>query len=249
MVRNIYASIEDVSVISDNPFPSYHWINITGFTKCGKTKFLYDLSQNLRVVHFDLEHGTDAYVGQFLKCNTFKEFREKSAWLQKNIDKIKPDIIAIDPLDVLTDMIAKDYMTTKGIENLGEMPYGSGWADCRDILNNTIRFLQSLAPLIITVTHLKVNIGGESRGNITYLDMDLPGQTKAWVQNTCDVHAVFVRDKDDNGDPYLKVMFENTSTTEISFGGGRIPEFYEATTGEKFKQEILKKFSKREQTT
>jgi len=245
MIGNIYADVGDLSIVSDNPFPTYHWVNITGFTKCGKTKFIYDLAQELRIAHFDLEHGTDAYVGQFIKCNNFKEFRQKSAWLQQNLATIRPDVIVTDPLDVLADMIAKDYMKEKGIDSLSEMPYGQGWSDCRDILSNAIRFLQSLAPLVITITHLKVNIGGESRGNITYLDMDLPGQTKAWVQNTCDVHAVFVRAKNDEGGTYLKVMFENTATTEISFGGGRIPEFYDATTAELFKEQILNKFPNR----
>ena len=239
---NIYSDTEDTTHVGINTTPSYHWINVTGFTKSGKTEFLTNLSKELRIAHFDLEHGTDPYVGSFLKASSFSEFDSKLIWLSENIATIKPDIIAIDPLDKLVDMIAKSYMADKGIENLSEMPYGQGWSDTRDILQSRMNFMFTLAPLVITVTHVKLSILDENRKNITYLDMDLPGKTKAWVQTTADAHAIFMRDKDPEGESYLKVSVDLSSPTTISFGGCRVKSFYKIHLVEELIEEIKKKF-------
>ncbi len=238
---NVFENVEE-GLVTQNAVPTYHWINITGFNKSGKTEFCHNLAQKLRVVHVDLEHGTDPYIGSFLKANNHAEFINQMKWVRDNLEIIKPDILVIDPLDKLSDMISRAYMVEKNIDNLADMPYGQGWSDCRDRLENIMFGAFTVAPLVLTITHVKLSILDENRKNITYLDMDLPGKTKAWVQKTSDAHALFLREKDEEGNSFLRVTFDYSSPSVISFGGGRIKSFYEVETAEDFEKEILKKF-------
>jgi len=240
---DVFNTTEQSPNVTANAIPTYHWINITGFMKSGKTEFCTNLAQDLRVVHIDLESGTDPYVGSFLKASNYAEFKERATWLHRNIETIRPDVIVIDPLDKLADMIAKDYMVEKNIENLSEMPYGQGWSDTRDRLSSIMYNMFRLAPLVLTITHVKLSILDDARKNITFLDMDLPGKTKAWVQSTADGHALFLREKDEEGNSFLKVTFDHSSPSVISFGGGRIKAFYEIENAEQFLEEIKKKFN------
>jgi len=240
---SIFEGLEKPNVLQTNTRPTYHWVNFTGFNKSGKTSMLVNLSKKLRVVHLDLEHGTDTYEGEFLKCNSVDDVRKTYIFLRDNIDKIKPDIIAIDPLDALEGFIVKEYMKEKGIENLSEMPYGQGYFDVRMKIQQMIELFLELTPLLITVTHVKPSLLSEDRKNITYLDMDLLGRTKAYIQNRCDAHALFQRGIDEEtGESYLKISFENTRTQELAFGGSRYKEFYSVHTGEQLEKEILRKF-------
>lgn len=238
---NVFDTIEtDIVTIHDKP--SYKWINITGSVKSGKTEFCVSLAEKLRTVYFDLEKGTKAYIGSFLDVKNLTDLRLKTAEILKNLESIKPDVIVVDPLDKLADMITEWYCDDKGIENLSEMPFGTGWSDTKDIMFNFINKCFQIAPLVITITHLKLSASEVATNNITYLDMDLPGKSKAMVQNVADVHAIFKRQKDTEGAPYLGVSVDASSTTDLAFGGSRIKDFYNITNANDLHELILQNF-------
>jgi len=238
---NVFKDIEgDIAQIHDKP--SYKWVNITGSVKSGKTEFCVELAKKLRTVYIDLEKGTKAYVGSFLEVDTLSDLRSKMALIGKNIEIIKPDIIVLDPIDKLADMISKWYCNDKGIADLSEMPFGKGWGDTRDIMFNIINHCFSLAPLLITITHLKLSASEIATSNITYLDMDLPGKSKRMVQDTADVHAIFRRQNDEEGKSYLGATVDASSTSDLAFGGSRIKDFYAIKTAKELSNLILKSF-------
>jgi len=239
---NIFEDAPNIEAMIDiQEKESIKWINITGATKVGKTEFLVKLAERKRVAIIDLEKGTKVYKGSFVRAYNFDEFRQKIMWLEKNLDTIKPDIIAVDPLSNLTQMIEDDYLHKNNIKNLADVPYGKGWSDTRDILVKVIRRLYRLAPLLITISHIKSRILDESRGNITYMEMDYTGKTKNWIQKEADAHAVFIRSKDADGVPFLKVTFDSSAADTLSFAGSRVKEFYGDISAEDFMNILIEK--------
>lgn len=239
---NVFDKV-DTEMVQIHDKPSYKWINITGSVKAGKTEFCVSLASKLRTIYIDLEKGSKAYVGSFLEVGSLPDLRSNMAVISKNIATIKPDVIVLDPIDKLADMISKWYCNDMGIKDLSEMPFGKGWSDTRDIMFNIINHCFSLAPLLITVTHLKISASEVATNNITYLDMDLPGKSKRMVQDTADVHAIFKRQKDEEGSSYLGVTVDASSTTDLAFGGSRIKDFYQVTNAKELHELILKNFS------
>lgn len=223
---NVFEGLEN-SLATINTKPTLKWINITGAVKTGKTEFCVNLAEKLRTVYVDLEYGTKAYKGSFIEASNFVELRQKMMWVEANLDKIKPQVIVLDPIDKLADMITQYYLRENLIDNLGDVPFGKGWSDTRDILSNFINKCFEIAPLVITITHLKLSTSEVATSNITYLDMDLPGKTKSYVQNTVDSHIIFRRAVDDDGKPYLSVSVDPSSTNDLSFGGSRWKEMYD----------------------
>nr|MBC8526606.1 AAA family ATPase [Candidatus Cloacimonadota bacterium] len=221
--------------------PGWNWLNITGPHKSGKTEFCVDLTKELKTFYFDFENGTVAYPGKFITIGSMAEFREKFAMASELAESETPDLVVLDPIDALEDMIVADYMKEQNIENLGEIPYGQGWADVRNKLQEVIQASMRLAASkLITITHVKLQILGEKRGNITFLDMNLTGKTKMFVQTKADGHCIFKRVKNDNGDSILAVDFDGTSTDEMSFAGSRFKKFHEVTTPQELKELIIK---------
>jgi hypothetical protein len=231
-----------IDIATINKEPSYKWINITGSVKSGKTEFCVNLSKELRTVYFDFEKGSKAYVGSFIDVDNLPDLRSKMVRVLENIEAINPDVIVLDPIDKLANMISKWYCQDKGIEDLSEMPYGSGWSGTRDILFNFINTCFKIAPLLITVTHLKLASSDVTTKNVTYLDMDLPGKTKRMVHDTADAHCIFKPEKDDDGKHYLGVSFDASSTSSFGFGGSRVKDFYNIKTADDLMKQVLKKF-------
>jgi len=242
---NVFENTEIENVVN-RKVPTYKWVNLTGASKSGKTEFCVKLMDNLRTIYFDFEKGTKTYAGNFLEINSLPELRKALMSIEENINSIKPDLIVLDPLDRLTDLIAKWYIQDKGITNLSDMPFGQGWSDTRDILSSIISYLHTLAPLLITITHLKLSVSGKEGDNLSYLDMDLPGKTKAYVQNTADGHCIMRRKTDESGKNYLSADFDQSSTNDLSFGGNRWKPFYEIHTADKLAEEIIKHFKQEE---
>lgn len=241
---NIFKDL-NLNIETIHTIPQYKWINITGFMKAGKTEFCINLANKLRTIYFDLERGTKPYIGTFIDVDNLTMFREKMSLITNNIEKLKPQLIIIDPIDRLADMIAKWYLKDKNIDNLGDIPYGQGWATTRDILKNLINHCFTLVPLLITVTHVKLSILDESRNNVTFLDMDLPGKTKQYVQAVADGHAIFSRAENEKKENYLKITFDNSSPSILSFAGSRIKEFYSVKNAEDLHKIILNNFKEK----
>lgn len=220
--------------------PQWNWLNITGPTKSGKTEFCVNLMKDLKTLYFDFEQGTVAYPGQFITVDSMEEFREKFALAAEFAEKEKPDLIVIDPLDAVEDMIVKDYMKQENITNLGDVPYGQGWADVRNKLQSVIQAMIRL-PIskLITVTHVKLQILDEKRGNVTFLDMNLTGKTKMFVQSKAEGHCIFKRIRNEEGESILAIDFDGTSPGELSFAGSRYKPFHEVNTPEELKQLII----------
>ena len=189
---------------------------------------------------FRFEEGTIAYPGKFITVSSMKDFRTKFAMASELAETNPPDLIVLDPIDALEDMIVQDYMSEQNIQNLGDIPYGQGWADVRNKLQAVIQALMRLsAPKLITITHVKIQILDEKRGNVTFLDMNLTGKTKMFVQSKADGHCIFKRVKNDDGDSILAIDFDGTSPNEMSFAGSRFKKFHEITTPQDLKQLII----------
>ena len=242
MIKTLPDELKEILV--KHSVPTYKWINITGFIKSGKTEFCTKLSKEVETLYFDFEKGTKQYLGNFVHIEDYKDFCTKFVILEKAIQEklLSPKIIVLDPINALAESITRWYMKKEGITNLGDVPYGQGWSDTRDIMINIISKLFKLSELLVTVTHVKLNVLNEGRSNMSFLDMDLPGKTKQWIQATSDAHAIFSRATNEKDESYLNVSFDSSNPNEISFAGSRVKEFYNINNGNDFLNIILKKF-------
>jgi len=209
------------------------WINISGTQKAGKTTFLAELQkQGFRIAHLDLEDGTGSLEGgRYLKPASLDEFRKLSLYLAQNKDHLNLDIVAVDTMDVLYDWFQQEYLLDNRLLSLSEEKYGKGWHEVRKSLMKSVRYLKQAAPLLITITHMKLTVLQDNNKVITYEDMDLMGQTKTEVLYKADALLVFRTIRMEDGSIVLTVRTDQSSPNSISFAGARDDRLYQVRTG------------------
>jgi hypothetical protein len=235
---DVYGELKDPNVYHRTQ-KEMRWLNISGFNKCGKTDFAVSLMEKLRVVYLDLEEGTKRFLGPFLMASSLGELRDRYAFVRRNIQTIRPQVIIVDPFDRLYDWVEREYLQQNGLTVLEWKNYGP----LRDKVAETLNAWKSLCPLLITITHLNLAAIGKNSNQITYLDMNVNGKVKSWVQDTVDANMLFKRKVDDDGTEYLSCTADDGGTTEMNFHGARIPELYNIRTAVELREYLFAQFA------
>ena len=176
---------------------------IYGTPKVGKTTLLSTLKDNLIL---DFEDGSDYVEALKLKVNNFKEFNEICEAI---VAAGKPyKFITVDTVTALEDfakpLAMKLYKATPaGANYSGDIllaPNGSGYGYLRNALDTIISKLQSLAPNLILVGHVKdksiISAAGTEVGNMK--DFDLTGKNGRILAAKSDAIGYIYRDKNSN---------------------------------------------------
>lgn len=230
---DVFESLDTSNLNVDSSSGLLRWLNIFGVGKCGKTTFAAQFMKEFRTLYFDTEEGTNFIPDiKTIKVGNLQDMRKAFTFCHKNLDKLQPDIAVIDTLDVLYEMVAKDYCAKNGISNISDVPHGKGWHEVREIFSATIDSIRRLSPLLITITHVNLKALGDESESHSFVDLDLPGKLKTYVQNTADANIQLMRKRDDEGNSYLGINLDTSLPHQFAVTGSRVPELHDIETAD-----------------
>lgn len=229
--------------------PHFKWINITGVGKRRKTLTLLELREHLRTAYFDFEGGTGVYGTKIFRPQTYAEFTESFKNVCAEKKSLKLDLVVFDPFDGLVDYAFQHLMKEHNVEDLRDIKIpgtGNGWNLLYRNVRNIMASAFQIAPLVITVTHLKLStISKNELKQISLADFNLVGQMKSFVNDQADAHLLFEKGISKDNKPIITV---NTGSEhdyiQTTFGSraGALVEIFDVRNTDDFKTFILKQY-------
>lgn len=197
---------------------------IFGASKAGKTTKLTELPDCLII---DLENGADMLEGMIVTPSNLEEYGVLLRNLEKEPNRYK--YIALDTLDVLYEWIEKKVISDTNkeikiyneenpnqkrplIKTIGDIPYGAGYDEVRQIMRKNIVFLKNLANSLILVGHRKRIIIGSDKVELTADSLELPGKLKNMIMADADAVGYVFRDNFNNDE--LRISFKAKDSLE-----------------------------------
>lgn len=137
------------SVISRNLKGKY--IAIYGPEKCGKTTFA---AQNEKTLICAFELGTNFLAGVYMQpVSKWADFKLILRQLRTSEAKEKYDCIAIDTVAEAYERCEEFICQQNGVQKIGDIPYGGGYALCKKEFEKTLREITMLGYGIICICH------------------------------------------------------------------------------------------------
>jgi hypothetical protein len=202
------------------------WINAVGTGKVGKTRFLVDMMEHLRIAYIDCDpfQGTKPYTGTFFVCNTYKEIQDRITWLEYNKEALKIDILVMDNLDGLfekiTDHVCKEY-NVKDYYDLKINGVGNGYSVAYAEFKETVSRMLAIPKLFYSICHIKdVRMGVSEVVSQIKTTLDLPAGLQVWTQKATDTNLWFSLTTDEeHPEPYVRIT-QDPADPMVTFVGG-----------------------------
>lgn len=195
-------------------------LTLFGQSKVGKTTTLSKLENCLIL---DTEKGTDFVSAMKVQVNSLNELMSTMKAIRDSDHKY--DYIALDTLDNMVFWVEHAVCAENKVKQIGDIPFGGGYAQVRDRVITLIGRLKSLTPHLILIGHRKKTLIGSDSVEVNTSSLDLSGKLKNLVMADSDAIGFVYRDEEGN----LKVTFE--ASTEIEAGSrcehlrGNVVEF------------------------
>ena len=117
-----------------------HSMYLMGVPKSGKTTTMFDiLGQD--ALFIELEDGAEAIPGiNFIRCYNFADIKEVVWQLQDMVEAGECPFksVVFDTTDMLEVFISKSVCSQAGVNEIGEIPHGKGYAQIDKVLLNLI---------------------------------------------------------------------------------------------------------------
>jgi len=180
-------------------------LTLFGQSKVGKTTTLAELDNCLI---FDTEKGTDFVSAMKVQVNNLNELVAAMKAVRDSDHKY--DYLALDTLDNMVFWIEHAICQENKVKQIGDIPYGGGYAQVRDRVITMINRLKMLAPQVILIGHRKKTLIGSDSVEVNTSSLDLSGKLKNLVMADSDAIGFVYRDEEGN----LKVTFEASAEIE-----------------------------------
>lgn len=180
-------------------------LTLFGQSKVGKTTTLAELDNCLIL---DTEKGTDFVSAMKVQVNGLNELMNVMKAVRDSDHKY--EYIALDTLDNVVFWIEHAICAENKVKQIGDIPYGGGYAQVRDRVITLINRLKLLAPQVILIGHRKKTLIGSDSVEVNTSSLDLSGKLKNLVMADSDAIGFVYRDEEGN----LKVTFEASSEIE-----------------------------------
>jgi hypothetical protein len=180
-------------------------LTLFGQSKVGKTTTLAELDNCLIL---DTEKGTDFVSAMKVQVNSLNELMNVMKAVRDSDHKY--EYIALDTLDNVVFWIEHAICAENKVKQIGDIPYGGGYAQVRDRVITLINRLKLLAPQVILIGHRKKTLIGSDSVEVNTSSLDLSGKLKNLVMADSDAIGFVYRDEEGN----LKVTFEASSEIE-----------------------------------
>ena len=180
-------------------------LTLFGQSKVGKTTTLASLDNCLIL---DTEKGTDFVSAMKVQVNSLNELMNVMKAVRDSDHKY--EYIALDTLDNVVFWIEHSICAENKVKQIGDIPYGGGYAQVRDRVITLINRLKMLAPQVILIGHRKKTLIGSDSVEVNTSSLDLSGKLKNLVMADSDAIGFVYRDEEGK----LKVTFEASSEIE-----------------------------------
>ena len=194
------------SVISKDLREKY--LLLAGAPKIGKTEFC-SLAPNALILAFEM--GTNARPGVLVQpIEKWTDFKLVLRQLEKPEAKEKFATICIDTVGIAYDLCEKFICQQAGVQKIGDIPYGGGYAALSKEFESSLRKITMLGYGLIMTCHLKEN--ADSDGNIVGYKPDLNNRCLKIVNGLVDIIGVITQSWNEKGESERWIQTRATPT-------------------------------------
>ena len=147
-----------------------HSMYLMGVAKSGKTTTMFDiLGQD--ALFIELEDGAEAIPGiKAIRCYNFADVKEVVWQLQDMVEAGECPFksVVFDTTDMLEVFISKSVCSQAGVNEIGEIPHGKGYAQIDKVLLNLINDIKQLGLGVHFIGHTKLKKITDKINNIEY---------------------------------------------------------------------------------
>lgn len=119
--------------------------------KIGKTSLIASFPNSLI---FSFEPGTNALDGIYkINITSWKDFKLAVKQLANDKVKEKFQFLGIDTVDIAFDLCEQYICSTNGVQAIGDIPYGGGWAKLKKEFSKIFRDIAMMGYGIIFISH------------------------------------------------------------------------------------------------
>lgn len=196
------------SVISKDLREKY--ILLAGQPKIGKTEFC---SMAPDALIFAFEMGTNARPGAMVQpIEKWSDFKLALRQLEKPEVKTKFATICIDTVGIAYDICEKYICAQNGVQKIGDIPYGGGYAALSKEFESSLRKITMLGYGLIMTCHLKES--ADDNGNVIGYKPDLNNRCLKIVNGLVDIIGVITQTWDDEGNSERWIQTRASKTVQ-----------------------------------
>lgn len=194
------------SVISKDLREKY--ILLAGSPKIGKTEFC-TLAPDALILAF--EKGTNARPGAFVQpIEKWADFKLTLKQLEKPDVKAKFATVCIDTVGIAYDLCEKFICQQSGVQKIGDIPYGGGYASLSKEFEQSLRRITMLGYGLIMTCHLKET--QNSDGEVIGYKPDLNNRCLKVVNGLVDIIGVITQTWNEKGESERWIQTRATPT-------------------------------------
>lgn len=131
------------------------YILIYSLPKVGKTTLACQFPKNLLLA---FEHGYNAISGAMAQDITrWSEFKQVLRQLKKSEAKEIYNTITIDTLSIAWDLCEQYVCQQNGVQSIGEIPWGAGYAACKKEFESCLREITQEGYGLVLIAHSEVS--------------------------------------------------------------------------------------------
>lgn len=196
---------------------------IHGDPKIGKSTFCAEING---AIFLATEPGLDMIECYQVRIPTWQDFLETCKELQTTQHKFKA--IILDTVDMAWQLCADDTCVKNGVNYLGDMPHGKGWALASNEFQRVLMKLAHLDMGLFLVSHSVAKEIPTKVGTTVKIQPTLPDRARRIVQGIVDFILYFetVEDIGSDGKVILKRVIRTKPTSRYEAGDrtGKLPE-------------------------
>lgn len=184
------------------------YLLLAGAPKIGKTEFC-TMAPDALVLAFEI--GTNARPGAMVqKIDTWSTFKLVLRQLEKPEAKEKFSTVCIDTVAIAYDLCEQFICAQNGVQKIGEIPYGGGYAALSKEFEHALRKITMLGYGLIMTCHLKESMDND--GNILGYKPDLNNRCLKIVNGLVDIIGVIIQTWDEKGESHRWIQTRSTPT-------------------------------------
>ena len=181
---------------------------LAGPPKIGKTEFC-TMAPDALILAFEV--GTNARPGAMVqKIDTWSTFKLVLRQLNLPEAKAKYSTICIDTVGIAYDLCEKFICAQNGVQKIGEIPYGGGYAQLSKEFDDALRKITMMGYGLIMTCHLKEN--SDDDGKVNGYKPDLNNRCLKIVNGLVDIIGVITQSWNENGESERWIQTRATPT-------------------------------------
>ena len=195
------------------------YVCIYGKPKVGKTTFAVQAPRNLLLA---FEKGYNALGGiKAQDINKWSDFKIVLRQLESPEVQAAFDTISIDTVGVMWDKCEEYICAQNGVQAIGDIPWGAGYASCKKEFEACLRKITMLGYGLILIAHVEARTEKTADDNeIEIIGPAIPKRAYAIVNQLVDIigYIGVSYDKDENA---IRTLY--TRSTPTVMAGSRFP--------------------------